>query len=175
MKPSHQSKFDETVSILVKAYLNNQLEHRICTACAVGNIVAHHLGTKPKVLTTGNHRTVHDNYYFDDGTFMTWWNGCLGEHKPSDQQQLTGYTVEELNRIELAFEFAEGVPDFSTGMSQDKTMNEAWMFNGLMAVVEELAKIHCISLEEEEQAKKRFVKESVGKRESKRICKEKYF
>lgn len=153
-----QRKFDETVSILVKAYLNNQLEHRICTACAVGNIVAHHLGTKPRVLTTGNHGVVHDNYYFDDGTFMTWWNGCLGEHKPSEQQQLTGYTVEELNQIEIAFEFAEGAPDFSGGMSKDKTMNETWMFNGLMAVVDTLADIHGINLEVKESAKAMFVK-----------------
>jgi len=32
------ANFNDTVDILVKAYLNDTLEHGVCSACAVGNI-----------------------------------------------------------------------------------------------------------------------------------------
>jgi hypothetical protein len=37
MKPT----FSNTIDILVKAYLNDTLQHESCSACAVGNLVSH--------------------------------------------------------------------------------------------------------------------------------------
>jgi len=40
------ASFENTVDILVKAYINDTLEHNNCYACAVGNIVAHNMGER---------------------------------------------------------------------------------------------------------------------------------
>jgi hypothetical protein len=149
--------FEQTVNVLVQAYLRNELEHRVCTACAVGNIVAHALGTKPKRCTDPDAKTIHENYLFENGNLMSWWNNDIGCHRPTAQSEATGYTIDELNRIELAFEFAEGQPD-SDGFNSELTMNEEWMFNGLMAVVDVLAEIHNVDLSVKENAKALFVK-----------------
>ena len=57
----------------------------------------------------------------------------------------SGYTIDQLAKIENAFESA---PQGNT--------EEEYMFNGLMAVVEVLAKIHGIDLETKEKAKLQF-------------------
>jgi hypothetical protein len=155
MKPT----FEHTVNVLVNAYLNDELEHRVCTACAVGNIVAAALGTKPALAGTcqATH-TKHDNYHFADGTLMSWWTDGIGQNSPSSQQASTGYRIDELNRIEVAFEMAEGRPDFNGRLTPGFTTDETWMFNGLMAVVDVLADIHGVDLSVKENAKLLFVK-----------------
>jgi hypothetical protein len=38
--------FEQTVDVLVKAYLNDTLVHGNCCACVVGNLCAHAIGTR---------------------------------------------------------------------------------------------------------------------------------
>lgn len=68
------------------------------------------------------------------------------------QVDRTGYSVNELAKIEYAFETAPRNCDY------EDHLNDEWMFNGLMAVVDVLADIHGIDLAEKESAKALFVK-----------------
>jgi hypothetical protein len=154
MKPT----FEQTVDVLVRAYMNDELAHRICSACAVGNIVAAALGTRPKVI---GGPTVFDNNLFEDGTRTDWYDAMIGSHcRGIDQIHKTGYTVSEIKQIEHAFEHAPGEPE-GDGMFPGKTTDPVWMFNGLMAVVDVLAEIHGVDLTAKESAKLQFVKKLI--------------
>ncbi|PSR56284.1 hypothetical protein AHMF7605_23685 [Adhaeribacter arboris] len=125
--------FDETVKILVNAYLNNSLVQGNCHACAVGNIIAAKMAIKydrnlkwmgqqvawPQVFVTVS---------FEIAQVRRPWN-LTGAAKA--QITATGYSWQELAQIEYAFERAPW----------SKTPEER-MFNGLMAVVEVLSQIH---------------------------------
>ena len=153
-------KFNHTVSILVKAYLNDTLEHCNCAACAVGNIIADANGDVPlKILERRKMGLVFDTFksmkrpeWFK--VFVTPFNGArqdlnidkyIGEAKR--QIDSTGYFLRDLAKIEHAFESADYGND-----------DNEWMFNGLMAVVTVLAEIHGVDLESTENAKLLFVK-----------------
>ena len=132
--------YQKTVDILVQAYFNDTLVHQSCSACAVGNIVAANKGKTPseyskEVMKRGN---------FQNGAVKTWTAVfATSEGKQKIHQRYlkfdfikkeiasTGYTWKELARIEFAFESA------SKGLSEDEHI-----FNGLMAVIDVLDKIH---------------------------------
>lgn len=159
MKPT----FDHTVSILVQAYLNDELAHKTCSACAVGNIVAAAIGTKPK--RNSEYDTVEfDNHFFDNGApaHGAWYDTITG-HKTTitglQQVAATGYSIEELYKIERAFENAPGDKyDNTIGFCRGRCTEPEWMFNGLIAVVDVLAEIHGVNLEVKENAKLQFIK-----------------
>lgn len=164
------TKFNETVNILVKAFLNNTLVSKACTACAVGNIIAHHMGYK--VLTQGEFNATplfneawvnkSNNCYIRpswQNVFMTISDSCqIGIEKVLDKNHFwynieadrqissTGYTWQELAKVEFTFEANQ------KGMTE-----EDQMFNGLMAVVDVLAEIHKIDLSVTKEAKEKFV------------------
>jgi len=131
--------FNSTVDILVKAYLNDTLEHGDCKACAVGNMVrsaAYPLWEKDSgawydIVVCGN---VSDQF----------------EQLAKDQVIATGYSKKELKSIEKAFENADG--------DYDNFGDVIDTYHGLMAVVDVLAEIHNIDLSSKEEAKKLFVK-----------------
>lgn len=115
------------MDLLVKAYFNDKLRHSSCTACAVGNICGG--------------RSEWSAFFVTDFRFQK-----KGEERVLDSQRIfgldyvetgrkviaaSGYSVDELARIEFAFETA------SYGKTEDD-----WMFNGLLAVREVLADIH---------------------------------
>lgn len=155
----NESKFHETVGILVKAYLNDELEHMTCSACACGNIVANALGTKPARNKVSS-PVIHDNNSFDDGTYPHWYNVVVGHPDDTaalDQISKTGYTAAEIIAIEKAFETAPGRPR-DAGHYKGTSTDPVWMFNGLMAVCDVLADIHKIDLQTKESAKLMFVK-----------------
>jgi hypothetical protein len=133
---TNQKKFEHTVNVLLKAYLNGTLEHGSCTACAVGNLISHCTGQSPIAWTFvfstifGNQ---HVNLYNYDGLAKI-------------EIESTGYTWKELAKIEFAFETAE------FGAS-----NDDYIFNGLMAVVDVLAEIHKIDLTTVKETKELFV------------------
>jgi hypothetical protein len=159
MKPT----FEHTVNILVQAYLRGELAHKICSACAVGNIVAAALGTRPKKI---DNPTVFDNNQFENGEFTEWFNSMHGSfYRNTKQIEATGYSITELKRIEMAFEAAPGQPpnengDFD-GIYPGLTTDPVWMFNGLMAVLDVLAEIHNVDLSEKESAKSLFIKDKL--------------
>lgn len=164
-----KERFDRTVAILVKAYLNNTLVHSNCYACAVGNMVAAGLGIKYTIRGAfGRKLTWEGDYEFpaskgwaavfcsdeeinDDGDSEIHQEideDALLQDAAIKQISATGYSWQELARIEYAFESAPGRND-----NQD-----VWMFNGLMSVIDVLASIDNISLEHTEEARKMFVK-----------------
>jgi hypothetical protein len=150
--------YDKTISILVKAYLNDTLQHCNCQACAVGNIVAGNLNIK---LIKLENRVVSENYIINNpNSDSGLWYDAIGDGKVrvkiSDdilyQAKKTGYTPQQLANIELAFETA----DAPNGIRND--FDPLWMYNGLMSVVEVLGQIHEAEKEVTEETKLMFVK-----------------
>jgi hypothetical protein len=140
MKPT----FEGTISILVKAYLNDELSHNTCGKCAVGNIVEHSYGRFEAAMP----------YLNGFGGFG--WSNVFCTESASRKQRIfpdhycneakrqidaTGYTWQELAKVENAFE-----------------LNNKSMFDGLMAVVDVLAEIHGVDLSVKESAKLQFIK-----------------
>lgn len=136
--------FNHTVNVLVKAYLDDTLEHGVCSACAVGNIVGGSLWAMFFQSDSYN-----GTQAYSASTPLPWFKmvGKKSQNKARRQIKKSGYSRKELARIEFAFETAD----------QGETEDE-WIFNGLMAVVEVLADIHQISLEAKEKSKLLFVK-----------------
>lgn len=141
-----KATFDRTVGILVQAYLNDTLEHVNCHACAVGNIIAHEMGIK---IIPCDPQIYFKHHKWETGS-PEWYN--IGKCRPCREQELTGYTAEELTRIENAFECRDN-PELLCGTPCDE-----WMFIGLMQVVNVLAEIHNVDLSAKESAKALFVK-----------------
>lgn len=131
--------FEKTVDILVKAYLSGTLEHGNCCACAVGNIIA----------DSCNYKYIKSHSSCQEWTWLmarpVWYKDGVGVIY-CDQIESTGYTLDQLQRIEKAFE------DVYKIRSMDP------MFQGLMQVLDVLADIHKIDLTVKEQAKQLFVK-----------------
>jgi hypothetical protein len=139
--------YHKTIGILVDAYFDDTLQHGNCSACAVGNLVAAAKGCTPNELRP-HWQSIHfvmettNGYFFKTKSLFT--NPEIG----LNQLRSTGYTEFETAEIEWAFETAP------KGNSEDE-----WMFNGLMAVIDCLDKIHQVNdVNVSEASKKRFVK-----------------
>lgn len=128
--------FENTVDILVKAYLNDTLQHGNDCACAVGNLICAANGLDPKI-----------NWHPKWHKAFRCGGGLRYREEGKKEVRSTGYSVTEIIQIEKAFEGAD-----------DDGGDDEWMFNGLMAVVDVLASIHNIDLSQKEEAKKLFVK-----------------
>lgn len=163
-----KATFENTVDILVKAYLNDTLKHGNCCACAVGNIIAANMGFEfchedPSAIKSPSWKGHPYPAYSEDGRSVNGWGAAFYTSGWSGRQQITrenlskkpvieqimstGYSWEELAKIEHSFETGD------MGESEDE-----YMFNGLMAVVDVLAEIHNIDLSEKKVAKKLFQK-----------------
>jgi len=110
-------RFDNAVSKLYTAFHNNELNAFSCTACAVGNLLN------------------------KDGS---WENGFIGERFFSDSQlKISGYSSDELNRIEIAFMWGtrnkKDLIKHSHGIGTG--VNKETQFKGLCAVVEYLCEL----------------------------------
>lgn len=148
-----KATFEHSIDVLVRAYLNDTLQHNNCTACAVGNMIADALKFEFKKTWAG--LTWENKYPEWIDVFCTTSNGQRKtpeayEYSAKYQIDSTGYPWQDLAKIEYAFETAP------KGNNDDD-----WMFNGLMAVVDVLADIHGIDLKQKEQAKEMFKKASV--------------
>jgi hypothetical protein len=161
--------FNETVDVLVKAYLNDELQHDDCTKCVIGNLCNGRDDWQYLFMTDPRKKEQTTRHLTPIRVMM------LG--KPPAQIlveaiqlcESTGYTVNELKRIEFAFETAPGSEkvikvDEEDDEGPDEESSELlqardeWMFNGLMAVVDVLAEIHNIDLSAKESAKLQFVR-----------------
>lgn len=146
-KPMKRATFAGTVDILVKAYLNGTLERGVCAACAVGNIIKA------------------NGYHLNDDDNSTHWlriinnkiRGLSGvsynDTIANEQISASGYSINDLNRIEATFE--------ETPKELICSYDE-FIFGRLMAVVDVLADIHGIDLKSKEAAKLLFIKETSG-------------
>jgi hypothetical protein len=137
--------FHKTISILVKAYQNDTLEHGNCMACAVGNLVKANLPKARMSLSTG-WPTVLVTYGFGQVVSLESYKGSAKKQVDS-----TGYSVKELALIEYSFENVK--PDENKDYNSDQHQ-----LDGLLAVVDALMIIHEATKEEAEEAKLLFVK-----------------
>lgn len=161
--------FNHSVNVLVKGYLDDTLKHGNCYACAVGNLICDSMGFEwEKTLNRGIYSVMWKNQVYPTSnmiilgvlTRILGWAAVFStslqvqiiemnnyKGKAKEQIDSTGYTVEELARIEYAFETASKKGDY--------------MYNGLMAVVDVLADIHNVDLSSKEVSKELFKKELV--------------
>lgn len=146
--------FNRTVAVLVKAYQNNTLIHGDCRACAVGILVAAGCGIDD-IFDDNEWRIKASSEDFWDWPFVfaTSDNGeqliIPENYRDSAKFQIdaTGYTWEQLAKIEYAFETAP------RGYNDDD-----WMLNGLLAVYEVLCEIHGVADGEVQDARLVFVR-----------------
>ena len=136
--------FKHTTDVLFSAYFTNTLKHGDFCGCAVGNLIAAAMSIKvvPEITIE------HDGLFGSALGWESWeplWDrvfftgACdiqeinMEEYVDFAKMQIdaTGYSVEQLAKIEHAFETAkEGEND------------EDFMFNGLTAVLDVLKHIH---------------------------------
>lgn len=131
--------YKRSTNILFDAYFNDTLEHSNCHACAVGNLIA--ANTCNRLVDCES--TEIKKKWFESAplwqtVFITYEEGegqIVAAHNYNDaakeQIDATGYTWQELAKIEYAFEKAP------RGKS-----DEDYMYNGLVAVLEVLKEIH---------------------------------
>lgn len=141
-----KATFENSVDVLVKAYLNDTLEHVSCSACAVGNLIADANNYKFERI---------NNSLSWSNNSRDWFlviNPCHHGDRMEAMRQINsiGYTEAQVRDIEHAFEHPEK-------RSNDK------MFNGLLAVVDVLADIHKVDLSVKESAVSRFVEVKTAK------------
>lgn len=153
---NQQEKFNDTVGILVKAYLNDTLEPTDCAKCAVGNMVAAANGYK-----TCDREITADWIAADGQTIEPQWQDVIWAKRDEDegfyrptieghrQIESTGYSLEDFDRIEEAF---------MSGLHEPLGNGTPNNYNGLMAVVDVLADIHGIDLATAAASKALFVK-----------------
>lgn len=140
--------FENTVAILAKAYLTNELESTDCARCAVGNLVMS--GMEYKYIGLNQWKTKEGliqnpkwNYSRSlmSGTFNKGFYYGISK-KEIDS---TGYTPEQLIMIEHVFMKYKWL-----GESND------YNYNGLMGVVDYLMTIHEANEQEITEAKQLF-------------------
>lgn len=141
----NETLYNKTVDILVQAYFEGTLEHGNCYACAVGNIIAANCGYRFLRYSNENKDIYWKGFtpYNQDwtetirekGKNPSWFSFVKNPHitfnKELAIQQVnsTGYTKQELFKIETAFE-------------NYKENTEDSMFDGLMSVINCLDEIH---------------------------------
>ncbi len=144
----NEALYRKTVDILVDAYFKDTLEHGNCYACAVGNMIAGNCGFEFLNSDTVGWQAF-PNIYTGRGK-MFWNNSNKIKDNPvmylteNREEKLTraaeilikktGYSFDELFRIENAFEKQDKMDSFDC--------KDEYMFNGLMAVINVLDEIH---------------------------------
>lgn len=157
----NSKRFDNAISALVEAYLHGTLAAGTCVACAVGNMIAKASGMK---IQPNNF-----NPYDDYNQTLPQWGAALliARHRCAfvtpDELQIqidnvvrTGYSLEEIERIETAFENNTHI-SFRQYSVRDDQQIDTDQYNGLMAVVDVLCELEGIS--DVQTYKDMFVKE----------------
>lgn len=146
-------RFTRAIDALVKAYLNNTLTKGICTRCAVGNIVAagyasvgrfepcSYWGVLFSTNQDGKQRRMNWKIVKSTIDFFGFTESQILD-VANDNVQVTGYSEEELARVEYAFE-TNTTYDFNGVFSKEQRDQD--QYNGLMAVVDVLCDIEGIS------------------------------
>ncbi len=143
-------RFERAYQALITAFFDETLAKGVCTACAVGNIVA--AGYGEKVLSTTHHlvgKQFHCNarnsewsdiFYTSDGLQKFDNFAIIKNLEAAINIVVTGYSVEELAKIEFAFEINTKL---NLEIYQFKSKKEIMedQFTGLMAVVDVLCEI----------------------------------
>lgn len=142
----NETLYNKTKDILYQAYFNDTLQHVNCAACAVGNIVAGNNGFNVNIYGNcwyGKDRDISiwprlgrvftTDYKESKKVGVQYINEDEYEFNTDAKSQIdsTGYTWQQLAKIEYAFETCE-----CGNSKEDK------MFNGLVAVLKVLDELH---------------------------------
>jgi hypothetical protein len=125
-----QELFERSVAVLATAYKDGSLVSQSSCGCAVGNLV------KACGVEVGL-----GNWYFRLHQHRTGITSYSNVALASGQHQIdiTGYTMEEIDRIESAFEGRTGEIDPDLGYPMGTNME---LYDRLVAVYEVLCEIH---------------------------------
>jgi hypothetical protein len=132
------TRFKNAIDALVHAFFNDTLAKGDCAACAVGNMVAWSYGFKKS--------TPLDRFDVDEIVDSSCWGPAVwwGRNARSLEVALkTGYSADELKRIEAAFEANTCIRLEEYPYLSKKTICED-QHNGLMAVLDVLCEIEGI-------------------------------
>lgn len=145
---NREKLYNKTTNILFDAYFQNKLLHGVCHACVVGNLCGGKNDWARVFSTRTNHILTAGGESIPVGTFTQHFDPSAYVGYVKDMIDNTGYELAELMAIERAFERAY------------KGENEEdYMFNGLVAVLDTLKKIH--KVEDDEEIKEKFRSHSV--------------
>jgi hypothetical protein len=149
-------RFEKAYNALYNAFMNNTLAKGTCTACAVGNIVADALGGKVYKKGDEYKCDIHNGWW--SKFFVTITNEQEIKHKRADPdywrlKKLTGYSIEELAKIEFAFETNTKIRYFRYDEHTEEQIMED-QFRGLMAVMDVMIELD--NIEEGRKYKETF-------------------
>lgn len=129
-------RFERAVKALVQAFFNDTLAKEDCTMCAVGNICEGKKDWSAVFITTTHFgQFIAEDCYVNDYQYR---NGDI--YHPKQVIDKTGYTWQELAKVEAAFESNTRIPK-QVYYKYSKTEIMEDQFNGLMAVVDVLCEI----------------------------------
>jgi hypothetical protein len=149
-----KQRFEKTVAILAKAYRERTLESGITCMCAVGNMVArandYMFDPNRGWFNPKDHTSVPSYWYVlvDPSKVMPLTNEIKRE--AIRQAQSTGYSVDEILRVEAVFE--------ANYRASEKAGSKDPAYDALVAVYELLADIDQIDLSVEVPAELVFVR-----------------
>ncbi len=141
-------RFEKAYNALYNAFMNDTLASGICTACAVGNIVADAMGSKVRRSSILSFHCDVDNDWWKhlfvttpsgQAIFRLKDNGMVKKYRKRIFD-LTGYKWNELAQVEKAFENNTKIKrnDYDEYTEQEIMEDQ---FNGLMAVMDVLIKL----------------------------------
>ena len=117
-----QQRFEQTTSVLIRAFLRGHLVHNDTCACAVGNMIAADNGYRVQESPTGFY-----DWMVDGKMIVTKWAPYMTRMQ---------YSFREIDRIETAFEGVIERPGVGYDLSLDPDG-----FRGLCAAIDTLMEI----------------------------------
>ena len=138
----NKEQFDNSIKVLVKAYLKGTLKHTHPCACAVGNLIAGCNNYKMVAENNGLYWETEEGQY----VYINWMDERWNDYTQIPQIIATSYTIQEIVRIEKAFE------------EIDDLRSDADGYKGLCAVFDVLIDIHKGSDKQLELAKEKLIK-----------------
>jgi len=132
-------RFEKAYNALYNAFMNDTLAKGTCRACAVGNIVANAMG----VSVTSEYTCKVNNTFWNIIFYTTTDGEQIIKRNPIYEKYLevlTGYSWEELAKVEHAFERAAKIHYYYYNSHTPQEIMED-QFNGLMAVMDVLIEL----------------------------------
>ena len=152
-------RFNNAMTALINAFFNDTLAKDTCTACAVGNIVAYANGGKVEKTSNGIFMCDIDNTDWR-ALFLTCEGVQEDRRKYNTKTEIalglriikkTGYSENELKRVEFAFESNTSITWQNYGYeTKDAVMQD--QYKGLCAIVDVLCDIEGLNANEYKQA-----------------------
>lgn len=151
-------RFKNAVDALVYAFFNDTLAKGKCSACAVGNMIAHAHGKKVgkglnpviirEIVSKDGESFYLTNRHWGFAFSTSGGSQCVSEYELESIDFLysikpTGYSTSELMKIEFAFETSSLIHQ-SSYFEHTKSEIMQDQYNGLMAVLDVLCEIEGI-------------------------------